>query len=148
MLTVYRRPQTMLFEGTLGLDALKLHDAIQETNTLSDTAQTSTIVEQPAAEVTDLDSKFTCRPLSQWDCLAPRGVPKEIRATPEPVLTKAPPLRGTSIEPRFQRFIRGMEDAGSNMILNQLKGKWHESDGEEVAADEVCIVITVLYNRD
>jgi hypothetical protein len=113
-----------MVEGTLSFEALKLHDDFEN----------STIAESPLA-ATHAEARFY-PPLSQWECLAPRGVPQEMRVAPNPVISKVALARSSTMElTRFQRFIRRMESAGPRIVLDRLKEEWQ--DDAEID-EEVC----------
>ena len=135
-LTAPRRPQTIMIESSLSSDALKLHNAIQAGSFPEDVPQTP-------IESVGADSRFTHRPLSQWECLAPRGVPTEMHMPSEPLEPLEPvsrqdtPTLHIPTEPRFSRFIRQMKDAGPKLILDKLKSNLAEVMDD--AADEEVI---------
>ena len=116
----------MRIEGALSREALKLHDAIQEGRTAEEVKHTS-------CDSSNSDSRFSCKPLSQWECLTPRGVPKEMQLPPKPITTKVAMTSSSTIElTRFQRFIRRMESAGPKIVLERLKEEWQDPVSDDV----------------
>jgi hypothetical protein len=76
-------------------------------------------------------------PLSQWESLSARGVPRKADLAPKPFVNKVAVAHSSTLELcRFQRFIRRMESAGPKIVLDRLKEEWEESPGED-ADDEV-----------
>lgn len=119
----------MNIEGALSLEALKLHDALQASRTSEEIKHTS---------IASSDSRFSCKPLSQWECLTPREVPREMQLPPRPVTSRVVVAHGSTTElTRFQRFIRRMESAGPKIVLDRLKEEWQEPVGEDLD-EEVC----------
>jgi hypothetical protein len=138
MLTVRRWPQPMETEATVKLEALELRDSFQE--------------EQPHEDVRHMvkvnsgaNSEVSCKPLSQWQCLTPRGVPSEMQIQSRLAPKKVTVSQGTTSElSRFQRFIRRMEGAGPKVILDRLKEDWQWTAGGDVD-EEVCSNPVDLY---
>ncbi|CAO2650454.1 Nn.00g017460.m01.CDS01 [Neocucurbitaria sp. VM-36] len=122
-----KKPQLARIEGGLSREALKLHDAIQRGRTAEEADHTS-------CDSINSDSRFSCKPLSQWECLTPRGVPQEMQLQPKSIITKvAVAPRSTTIElTRFQRFIRRMESAGPKIVLERLKEEWQDPVSDDV----------------
>lgn len=129
-----RRPPPVRVEGALTREELELHNAIQGPRSSEEIRHTS-------FESTGLDPKFSCRPLSQWDCLTPRDVPKVMQLPPKPVTPKVAVAHSSTVElTRFQRFIRRMENAGPKIVLDRLKEEWQDPDGED-PDEEVCLFV-------
>ena len=78
-------------------------------------------------------SRFSCKPLSQWECLSPHGLPTEMLLLPKSAADKVAIAHSSTLEPnRFQRFIRRMESAGPKIILDRITEEWCDTTCEEV----------------
>ncbi|KAH7095893.1 hypothetical protein FB567DRAFT_42935 [Paraphoma chrysanthemicola] len=127
-----RRPRPVIVESTLNFEALRLHDT-------SSGAGHSKQTEYRAQEVVEPDARMGYLPLSQWECLTPRGVPQGVQLTPKSSVKKVAAAHSSTLElTRFQRFIRRMESAGPKTILDRLQEEWHDNTGEEVD-DELAL---------
>ena len=67
----------------------------------------------------------------------------EMRLPSEPISRQHTPTLSSPPEPRFQRFIRQMKDAGPKMILDQLKENLQEATND--AVDEEVTFLSILY---
>jgi hypothetical protein len=113
------------------LEASELHDNFQEENAQG-------VVNHISKGGSGANLEIPCKPLSQWQCLTPRGIPSEIQLQSRPTPKKVAAAHGTTSDlTRFQRFIRTMEGAGPKAILDRLKEDWQLSTGEGVD-EEVC----------
>ena len=138
MLTVRRWPQPMETEATVKLEALELRDSFQEEQSHED-------VRHMVKVNSGANSEVSCKPLSQWQCLTPRGVPSEMQIQSRLAPKKVTVSQGTTSElSRFQRFIRRMEGAGPKVILDRLKEDWQWTAGGDVD-EEVCSNSVDLY---
>ncbi|KAL1792003.1 hypothetical protein ACET3X_009754 [Alternaria dauci] len=130
-------PQPMETEATLKLEALELRNSIPEEKSHED-ARHMLKVNSGA------NSEISCKPLSQWQCLTPRGVPSEMQMQSRLTLKKVTVTQGTTSElTRFQRFIRRMEGAGPKVILDRLKEDWQCNAGGDV--DEELVLEKQLW---
>lgn len=144
---ICRTPQPIVIEGTLSTEALKLHDSSQETDH-------SNALKRNSLSSFDSGMRSPLRPLSQWDCLTPRGIPQEMQLPTQQVVQKAPKLspktavaHSSTVESsRFLRFIRRMESAGPKIVLDRLKEEWQEIAGEEVD-EEVSIIANCMRDN-
>jgi hypothetical protein len=126
---VYRRPSTVILGGALTFEALNLHDAGEEILVAEEVKHHSIEAYNSSAK------RVECPPLSQWESLAPRGVPQKMRFAPKAIVNGIAVARSSTLElSRFQRFIRRMESAGPRIVLDRLQEEWQEPPGEE--ADE------------
>lgn len=126
LLTSLSGLQQVKVVGAMAFDVRSLHDVLPVVDTTAD-------LEPTPFDRVNVQSKFFCRPLSQWESLAPRTVPSAIRSPPpEPIDSKAFITQSSTIESnRFQRFIRRMENAGPRIVLDRLKEEWHGVEGDE-----------------
>ncbi|KAF2856310.1 hypothetical protein T440DRAFT_384613 [Plenodomus tracheiphilus IPT5] len=126
------KPQQVRIEGAMSIETLNMHDSTEETKN------------GPPGNL-GVNSKGPDRPLSQWDCLSPRGVPTGLRMRPTSVVNKAPSAQNNTLEPnRFQRFIRRMESASSKIVLDRLKEDWSTGGeiDEELALEKQLWLLT------
>jgi hypothetical protein len=117
---MYRLSSPLVLDGALSFGDLQLQD---------------TIVEDPIEHGTRPTTTRTieCPPLSQWESLSPRDVPRKMDLTPKPFVSKVALAHSSTLElSRFQHFIRRMETAGPKTVLDRLKEEWQETPGEEV----------------
>jgi len=137
MLIVCRWPQSAETEAMPKVEALELHDSFQEKE--HDDAKHVSKASGGA------NSEVSCKPLSQWQCLTPRGVPSEIQLQSRLTPKKVAVAQNTTPDlGRFTRFIRRMEGAGPKVILDRLKEDWQWSTGGDVD-EEVRVVVITLH---
>jgi hypothetical protein len=137
MLNIYRWPQSAETEATRKVEALKLHDSFQEVKGQDDVKNITKVS-------SGANSEISCKPLSQWQCLTPRGVPSEMQLQSRPTPKKVAVAHNTTPDlSRFQRFIRRMEGAGPKVILDRLKEDWQWSTGGDVDEEVRSNVITL-----
>ncbi|CAN9159482.1 hypothetical protein CC77DRAFT_782783 [Alternaria alternata] len=130
-------PQPMETEATVKLEALELRDSFQEEQSHED-------VRHMVKVNSGANSEVSCKPLSQWQCLTPRGVPSEMQIQSRLAPKKVTVSQGTTSElSRFQRFIRRMEGAGPKVILDRLKEDWQWTAGGDV--DEELVLEKQLW---
>ncbi|KAH3918503.1 hypothetical protein HBI56_134430 [Parastagonospora nodorum] len=122
-----RRPPPVVVDKSLEFEALRLHDSIE-----------------PAAAVAEIKSPvfsahrstnraIECPPISEWESLAPRGTPQKMHVSPRSTSNKVAVAHSSTLElTRFQKFIRRMESAGPQIVLDRLKEEWQVNPGEEV----------------
>jgi len=130
-LTTNRQPCPTMIDGTLSAEALKLHGATGDTTAAQDVT------------VTARQDSRSCPPLSQWQSLSPRGIPKGVQLAPKPAAGEVAVAHSSTMElTRFQRFIRRMESAGPRVVLDRLKEEWQagEEMDEEVSSKEENLV--------
>ncbi|CBX92807.1 hypothetical protein LEMA_P055130.1 [Plenodomus lingam JN3] len=109
------KPQQVRIEGAMSVEALSLDDPTEEIK------HEHSVNSSPA-------SKNPCRPLSQWDCLSPRGVPNGLVMRSESVVNQPASTQSNPHEPnQYQRLIRRMESASSKIVLDRLKEDWSTS---------------------
>jgi hypothetical protein len=123
---MYRLSSPLVYDGALSFGDLQLHD---------------TIVEDPIEHAIRPTTTRTieCPPLSQWESLSPRGVPRKMHLAPQPFVSKVAVAHSSTLElSRFQRFIRRMENAGPKTVLDRLTEEWQETPDEE-ANEEVSL---------
>jgi hypothetical protein len=126
---MYRRPSAVILGGPLTFEALNLHDVEEEILVAEEVKHHSIEAYNSSAR------RIEYPPLSQWESLAPRGVPQKIRLAPKSVASAVAVAHSSTLElTRFQRFIRRMESAGPRIVLDRLQENWQEPPGEE--ADE------------
>ncbi|KAI4625302.1 uncharacterized protein J4E87_005149 [Alternaria ethzedia] len=118
-------PQPAETEAMPKVEALELHDSFQEKG------------HEDAKHVSKAsggaNSEVSCKPLSQWQCLTPRGVPSEMQLQSRSTPKKVAVAQNTTPDlGRFTRFIRRMEGAGPKVILDRLKEDWQWSTGGDV----------------
>ncbi|KAI4924601.1 hypothetical protein J4E85_007717 [Alternaria conjuncta] len=129
-------PQPAETEVMPKVEALELHDSFQEKE------------HEDARHVSKAsggaNSEVSCKPLSQWQCLTPRGVPSEIQLQSRLTPKKVAVAQNTTPDlGRFTRFIRRMEGAGPKVILDRLKEDWQWSTGGDV--DEELVLEKQLW---
>ncbi|KAH9870359.1 hypothetical protein IAQ61_005833 [Plenodomus lingam] len=114
-LQICSKPQQVRIEGAMSVEALSLDDPTEEIK------HEHSVNSSPA-------SKNPCRPLSQWDCLSPRGVPNGLVMRSESVVNQPASTQSNPHEPnQYQRLIRRMESASSKIVLDRLKEDWSTS---------------------
>jgi hypothetical protein len=110
---------------------LQLHDTIAE-DPVEDEVKGASL-----ESIRTTTRTIECLPLSQWESLSPRGVPRKMDLAPKPFVNKVAVAHSSTLElSRFQHFIRRMENAGPKIVLDRLKEEWQEAPGEE-ADDQV-----------
>lgn len=87
----------------------------------------STIVEESRPAKSEfVHSSIEYPPLSQWECLTPLEVPETMQLPLPSAINEVAVARSSTFElTRFQRFIRRMETAGPQIVLDRLKEEWH-----------------------
>jgi hypothetical protein len=121
---MYRSPSLSTFDRALSFGDLHSHDNVAEDPVMESLGQsTSRTIDYP--------------PLSQWESLSARGVPRKADLAPKAFVNKVAVAHSSTLElSRFQRFIRRMESAGPKIVLDRLKEEWDEAPGED-ADDQV-----------
>ncbi|KAH7080453.1 hypothetical protein BKA63DRAFT_407027 [Paraphoma chrysanthemicola] len=120
------RPCPVIVESTLNFEALRLHDTNQGAGHLKK-------AEYRAYHAVEPDTRMEHLPLSQWECLTPRGIPQGVQLAPKSSIKKVAAAHSSTLElTRFQRFIRRMESAGPKTILDRLQEEWHDNAGDDV----------------
>ncbi|KAF2034931.1 hypothetical protein EK21DRAFT_97134 [Setomelanomma holmii] len=123
----FARPCPVIIEGALNFEAVKPRGADRG-------VATTEKVESCSFETLNPKSRPEFLPLSQWECLSPRGLPQGVHLVPKPPpVKKVAAAHSSTLElTRFQRFIRRMESAGPKTILDRLQEEWHEHPVEDV----------------
>lgn len=127
ILMTHRLPSPVITDEALEFEALRLHDT-------SDQAPAFADVRRPSlAGIASTARTIEVPPLSQWESLAPRGVPQNMHLSHKPSSKRVAVAHSSTLElTRFQKFIRRMESAGPRIVLDRLKEEWQALPGEEV----------------
>jgi hypothetical protein len=127
VLTTHRLPSPVVTDEAQEFESLRLHDTSEQAPAVVDVRRPSVVGIAPTARTMGVP------PLSQWESLAPRGIPQKMHLAHKPSSKKVAVAHSSTLElNRFQRFIRRMESAGPRIVLDRLKEEWQASPGEEV----------------
>jgi hypothetical protein len=122
-----RLPSPVIVDEAREFEALRLHNTNEQAPAVAEVKQPSFVGYHSTARTIE------CPPLSEWESLAPRGVPQKMHITPRPSNSKVAVAHSSTLElTRFQKFIQRMESAGPKMVLDRLKEEWQVNPGEEV----------------
>lgn len=118
-----------------------MHDSVQESE-LKEGLKSS------AQESFHSGSRFSYKPLSQWDCLAPHRLPTDTLLLSKPATNKNAVAYSSTVEPnRFQRFIRRIENAGPKIVLDRITEDWYGLPDEEFD-EEVSLLPPGMFTAD
>jgi hypothetical protein len=127
VLTTHRLPSPVIAYEAQEFESLRLHDTFDQAPAVADVRRPSLAGVAPTARTMEVP------PLSQWETLAPRGVPQKMHLAHKASSKKVAVAHSSTLElTRFQKFIRRMESAGPRIVLDRLKEEWQASPGEEV----------------
>jgi hypothetical protein len=114
-----RRPQPFFVEDVPGLDKLQIKES-------------ASVEQARPASFEIIHSSIEYSPLSQWECLTPLEVPEAMQIPLASATNKVAVARSSTTELTcFQRFIRRMETAGPQIVLDRLQKEWHVPGEEE-----------------
>jgi hypothetical protein len=135
VLKLYRVPSPIIIGEALEFEALRLHDSSEPAPAVTEVKHHSVSAHPSAARTIE------CPPISEWESLAPRRVPQKMHVATKSTSNKVAVAHSSTLElTRFQKFIRRMESAGPQIILDRLKEEWQANPDEEI--DEKASSVT------